>query len=132
MTEYGMLSRSGVELWTNFETPSKVDWLEVQERLERRRLAKASGQSAADISQSINTALTDEINGNDPDWTPSYDRRTEHLISDKTIADAVEALIGAYLIASGPKAALRFMAWLGVRIFPKLRLGAFYSEILSI
>ena len=60
---------------------------------------------------------------NEQQWTPPYDRRTQHLISDKSIADAVEALIGAYLIASGPKAALRFMAWLGIRIFPKMRLG---------
>ena len=66
---------------------------------------------------------------NDPQWTPSYDRRTQHLISDKSIADAVEALIGAYLIASGPKAALRFMAWLGIRIFPKLRLGKFDESL---
>jgi dsRNA-specific ribonuclease len=66
---------------------------------------------------------------NEQQWTPSYDRRTQHLISDKSIADAVEALIGAYLIASGPKAALRFMAWLGIRIFPKLRLGSYSPNL---
>ena len=98
----------------------------MQERREQRRLAKANLQSTPTIVQpSTITMLNTSMINNDPQWTPSYDRRTEHLISDKSIADAVEALIGAYLIASGPKAALRFMAWLGVRIFPKLRLGLF-------
>ena len=126
-TEYGLLSSSGVELWTKSESTTNVDWIELQERREQRRLAKNNMQSSPllptpSITMFNNqTTLVSPIN--EQQWTPSYDRRTQHLISDKSIADAVEALIGAYLIASGPKAALQFMAWLGIRIFPKLRLG---------
>ncbi|UYV74239.1 DICER1 [Cordylochernes scorpioides] len=35
-------------------------------------------------------------------------------ISDKSIADAVEALIGSYLLTCGPMGALRFLSWLGL------------------
>lgn len=132
-TEYGLLSSSGVELWTKAESTTNVDWIELQERREQRRLAKANLQSSPNnpsltnpFSINQNTPIfPSTVSINEQQWTPSYDRRTQHLISDKSIADAVEALIGAYLIASGPKAALRFMAWLGVRIFPKIRLGLF-------
>jgi endoribonuclease Dicer len=129
-TEYGLLSSSGVELWTKSESTTNVDWIELQERREQRRLAKNNLQSSPTVPLSSVTMLNNQATPifptttsiNEQQWTPSYDRRTQHLISDKSIADAVEALIGAYLIASGPKAALRFMAWLGIRIFPKLRL----------
>ncbi|CAF0778180.1 unnamed protein product [Adineta ricciae] len=132
-TEYGLLSSSGVELWTKSESTTNVDWIELQERREQRRLAKLNPQSSSSSPVAptpFNTILNNltkpifptTTSINEQQWTPSYDRRTQHLISDKSIADAVEALIGAYLIASGPKAALRFMAWLGVRIFPRLRL----------
>jgi endoribonuclease Dicer len=43
---------------------------------------------------------------------------TQHSIPDKSIADCVEALIGAYLIECGPRGALLFMAWLGIRVIP--------------
>ena len=42
----------------------------------------------------------------------------QHSIPDKSIADCVEALIGAYLIACGPRGALLFMSWLGVKVLP--------------
>ncbi|PIN21629.1 Ribonuclease [Handroanthus impetiginosus] len=37
-------------------------------------------------------------------------------IKQKTVADVVEALIGAYLSVGGEIAALSFMAWLGIRV----------------
>lgn len=43
---------------------------------------------------------------------------TQHSIPDKSIADCVEALIGAYLIDCGSRGALLFMAWLGIRVLP--------------
>lgn len=52
-----------------------------------------------------------------------YNLVTQHSIPDKSIADCVEALIGAYLIECGPKGALLFMAWLGIRVLP-LRVGS--------
>ena len=48
-----------------------------------------------------------------PSFVP-YNLLTQHSIPDKSIADCVEALIGAYLISSGAKGALRFMQWLGM------------------
>jgi len=47
-----------------------------------------------------------------------YDLLLQHSIPDKSIADCVEALIGAYLTASGSRAALLFMQWLGLRVVP--------------
>ncbi|CAH0384189.1 unnamed protein product [Bemisia tabaci] len=47
-----------------------------------------------------------------------YNLITQHSIPDKSIADCVEALIGAYLIACGPRGALLFMSWLGIRVLP--------------
>lgn len=57
----------------------------------------------------------------DPDIFPCfipYNLVTQHSIPDKSIADCVEALIGAYLIDCGPRGALLFMAWLGIRVLP--------------
>jgi endoribonuclease Dicer len=47
-----------------------------------------------------------------------YNLITQHSIPDKSIADCVEALIGAYLIACGPRGALLFMSWLGIHVLP--------------
>ncbi|KAG8041648.1 hypothetical protein G9C98_002941 [Cotesia typhae] len=47
-----------------------------------------------------------------------YNLITQHSIPDKSIADCVEALIGAYLIACGPRGALLFMEWLGIHVLP--------------
>lgn len=47
-----------------------------------------------------------------------YDLLRQHSIPDKSIADCVEALIGAYLTASGSRAALLFMRWLGLGVMP--------------
>jgi len=52
-----------------------------------------------------------------PSFIP-YNLLTQHSIPDKSIADCVEALIGAYLIACGPRGALLFMTWLGIRVLP--------------
>jgi len=52
-----------------------------------------------------------------------YNLITQHSIPDKSVADCVEALIGAYLIACGPRGALLFMAWLGICVLPKEEVG---------
>lgn len=41
---------------------------------------------------------------------------TQQYISDKSIADSVEALIGAHLTYLGPKNALKFMKWLDIKV----------------
>lgn len=57
-----------------------------------------------------------------------YNLVTQHSIPDKSIADCVEALIGSYLIECGPRGALLFMAWLGIRVLPQLSDGS-YGEL---
>ncbi|KAJ8968365.1 hypothetical protein NQ317_009528 [Molorchus minor] len=57
-----------------------------------------------------------------------YNLVTQHSIPDKSIADCVEAVIGAYLIECGPRGALLFMAFLGIRVLPKLVDGS-YGEV---
>ena len=42
-----------------------------------------------------------------------------HKVTDKGAADCIESLIGAYLMAGGFEAALRFMKWLGLKIVRK-------------
>ncbi|XP_013409876.1 LOW QUALITY PROTEIN: endoribonuclease Dicer-like [Lingula anatina] len=49
-----------------------------------------------------------------------YDLRTQHSLPDKSIADCVEALIGCYLTQCGPKAALQFMSWVGLKVLPEV------------
>ena len=39
-------------------------------------------------------------------------------IPDKSVADAVEALIGVYLLTYGPAGATVFMEWLGLKVRP--------------
>ncbi|CAH0562212.1 unnamed protein product [Brassicogethes aeneus] len=58
-----------------------------------------------------------------------YNLVTQHSIPDKSIADCVEALIGAYLIECGPRGAHLFMAWLGIRVLPQNSDGT-YGEVL--
>ncbi|KAK8735003.1 hypothetical protein OTU49_005779 [Cherax quadricarinatus] len=45
-----------------------------------------------------------------------YNPWSEHLLADKNIADSVEALIGAYLLAAGTKAAVTFLHKLGLGV----------------
>ena len=50
-----------------------------------------------------------------PSFLP-YNLLTQHSIPDKSVADCVESLIGAYLVSCGPKGALVFMSWLGIKV----------------
>lgn len=50
-----------------------------------------------------------------------YNLLTQHSIPDKSIADCVEALIGAYLVSCGSRGALLFMSWLGLRVLPSIK-----------
>lgn len=57
-----------------------------------------------------------------------YNLVTQHSIPDKSIADCVEALIGAYLIDCGARGALLFMAWLGIRVLPIMKVNAIINN----
>ncbi|XP_042895189.1 endoribonuclease Dicer isoform X2 [Parasteatoda tepidariorum] len=50
-----------------------------------------------------------------------YNLLTQHSIPDKSIADCVEALIGAYLVSCGSRGALLFMSWLGLKVLPVIK-----------
>ncbi|XP_014250997.1 endoribonuclease Dcr-1 [Cimex lectularius] len=60
-----------------------------------------------------------ELVDQEPVTSLPYNLVTQHSIPDKSIADCVEALIGAYLIECGPRGALIFMSWLGIKVLPK-------------
>lgn len=45
-----------------------------------------------------------------------YNMLTQQYLGDKSIADAVEALIGAHLLELGPTATLKFMKWVGLKV----------------
>ncbi|XP_054159182.1 endoribonuclease Dicer-like [Oppia nitens] len=51
--------------------------------------------------------------------TKTNDGYRYQLVNDKSIADSVEALIGAHLLVGGTKCALIFMEWLGLKISTK-------------
>jgi len=59
-----------------------------------------------------------------PRFVP-YNLLTQHSIPDKSVADCVEALIGAYLTACGPRGALLFMSWLGLKVLPPAEGGGY-------
>ncbi|KMT03583.1 hypothetical protein BVRB_8g192580 [Beta vulgaris subsp. vulgaris] len=42
--------------------------------------------------------------------------KNHHWLTKKTIADVVEALIGAYIVDSGFKAAIAFLRWFGIQV----------------
>ncbi|TRY73759.1 hypothetical protein TCAL_02552 [Tigriopus californicus] len=88
-------------------------------------------KSDADIYAIIKERTRDLVEnsneGDPPETKPSskpedlrsfvpYNLLTQQSIPDKSIADCVEALIGAYLISGGKKGALNFMSWLGMDI----------------
>lgn len=50
-----------------------------------------------------------------------YCLQLHHGITDKSLADCVEALIGCYLTTCGKQATLTFMSWLGLKVLPRKR-----------
>ena len=65
----------------------------------------------------ITAALKNNTLKFDTEFIP-YNLVTQQSIPDKSIADCVEALIGAYLTSTGSYGALLFMSWLGMRVLP--------------
>ncbi|KAL3309282.1 Protein Dicer [Cichlidogyrus casuarinus] len=47
-----------------------------------------------------------------------YSARTQHSVTDKAIADCVEAMIGCYLVERGERSALKIMKWFGIDCMP--------------
>lgn len=71
-----------------------------------------------DINSNLSSSTLLPQNAKDSVPLIPYNLLTQHSIPDKSIADAVEALIGAYLISCGSRGALLFMSWLGLKVLP--------------
>lgn len=103
--------------WNMADLPNLHDLSSEQIRqlvAERTRLIKnADSVIPPSVPCYIDTRSPEEL----PIFIP-YNLLTQHSIPDKSIADSVEALIGAYLTTCGPKGALLFMSWLGIKVLP--------------
>nr|UFK76043.1 dicer-1-like protein [Haemaphysalis longicornis] len=87
---------------------TQMDEAQIRQTLaERRNKVRNLGEVLAD-EESLDTVP----------YVP-YNLLTQHSTPDKSIADCVEALIGAYLVSCGPHATLLFMSWLGLDVLPK-------------
>lgn len=84
------------------------------------QILRSNGEEQRALTEIVRrTELRLEMRTEDPiACSIPYNLITQHSIPDKSIADCVEALIGAYLIACGPRGALLFMAWLGIHVLP--------------
>jgi endoribonuclease Dicer len=85
----------------------------------REKSAAILGQSVAEDGANKEAAVRTTKEIDLPCFLP-YNLLTQHSIPDKSVADCVEALIGAYLTACGMRGALLFMSWLGLRVLPSL------------
>ncbi|XP_055849068.1 endoribonuclease Dcr-1 [Episyrphus balteatus] len=115
--------------WKLADLPN-IKQLSSEELLELvRKKAEKLGQLNDDLDSDFprcdrNECMTpDSADGSDFDFQSliPYNLVTQHSIPDKSVADCVEALIGAYLIECGPRGALLFMAWLGIRVLPAIK-----------
>ena len=83
--------------------------------------------NTADLGNDFSTMLYTKMNNSSKitskpiDKSEKFDKYKDHVLSDKSIADCVESVIGAYLISSGPYAALQVMSWFGLEVLPKAK-----------
>ena len=90
----------------------------IKERNNDQGIARSSG-TALDSGG----AAEKKINEKDLATFVPYNLLTQHSIPDKSIADCVEALIGAYLTCCGTKGALLLMSWMGLTVLPNVNEG---------
>ena len=91
----------------------------VGDRTERRklRLEAEKGSSWAVDAEQVGSG--DEAEERKPNATElARQKCNTQTIADKSVADSVEALIGAYLISCGYLGALKFMNFLGLKVLP--------------
>ncbi|XP_033114296.1 endoribonuclease Dicer-like isoform X2 [Anneissia japonica] len=60
-----------------------------------------------------------------------YEIHTQQGLSDKSIADCIEALIGCYLVSCGSRNTLLFMSWLGLKVLPTVESEESQSDVPS-
>ena len=84
-----------------------------------------SGVTAMKIDEVRSSSEATKMEVDDADGTEVQglgsrrDKCNTQVIADKSIADSMEALIGAYLICCGYTGALRFMKFLGLKVLPE-------------
>ncbi|EGT48937.1 CBN-DCR-1 protein [Caenorhabditis brenneri] len=82
--------------------------------MELKDEAKTTTEKIETITFPKRTALVNE------DISPlPYNLLTQQNISDKSIADAMEALIGVHLLTLGPNPTLKVMSWMGLKVIQK-------------
>ena len=81
------------------------------------------GSAESDVVTSSSEATEmeggDDDNAEEQGFGSRRDKCNTQVIADKSVADSMEALIGAYLICCGYTGALRFMKFLGLKVLPK-------------
>uniref|UniRef100_A0A1I7U3K6 Dicer-2 n=1 Tax=Caenorhabditis tropicalis TaxID=1561998 RepID=A0A1I7U3K6_9PELO len=118
----------------NFKAPNTEDAEEKDKEIERILNGQAieekpenktgwdigenTAKSTADGIETINFPKQNRLVNEDISPLP-YNLLTQQNISDKSIADAMEALIGVHLLTLGPNPTLKVMSWMGLKVIQK-------------
>ena len=84
-----------------------------------------SGVTAMEVDEVRSSSEATKMEVDDTDGAEDQglgsrrDKCNTQVIRDKSVADSMEALIGAYLICCGYTGALRFMKFLGLKVLPE-------------
>jgi endoribonuclease Dicer len=101
-----------------YHIPKDLDKALILSKLPPSHVSMAQVTALKGMSPSeMEEALKNHSVKSESEFVP-YNLVTQQSIPDKSIADCVEALIGAYLTSMGPQGALLFMSWLGIRVLP--------------
>lgn len=115
-----------------FQQQQQLKLLQQQKEIEKnlKAIEGEAGEEQKELNTDNTPSDTDPLVLLDsmPCFIP-YNLITQHSIPDKSIADCVEALIGAYLISCGPRGALLFMAWLGIKVLPQEELSGLDGNV---
>ncbi|KAL9249577.1 Endoribonuclease Dicer homolog 4-like protein [Drosera capensis] len=97
----------------------KLDTVYIRDREFNPQQFCALGRPCSVIStnemESSNYTLPDSRLLNGTHGSKLKGNKYQHWLQRKTIADVVEALIGAYLVDGGFKSAISFLQWIGIR-----------------
>ena len=89
-------------------------------RIERRKLRSEIGKESSRAADAEQMDPGDKTEERKPNATERARQKCNtQTIADKSVADSVEALIGAYLISCGYLGALKFMNFLGLKVLPE-------------
>ncbi|XP_015784164.1 endoribonuclease Dicer [Tetranychus urticae] len=81
------------------------------------------------LAQYINDkTFLPRLNWLPPFYSSANRNFTEQEISDKSVADMMEALLGAHLICLGEKAAISFLSWIGMPLFTSFNFDSLMND----